>query len=166
MSSFLRTTSRVVLLATLVYAPWALACQPPWATHLLELLIFIAVGCWLVSSVASGSWMRAPKAMIVVAALIVVYGWTSTLHLASVVGQSGELYTVAWQEMVLVSSLLLASFCFSDLLTCPRWRARFWWVLVGTGASVALLGIAQHLGAEILFDQMRPNEGYPFGPFN
>ena len=101
--------------------------------------------------------------------LLGTYGWLATVYLwqrDDAVQAPDDLFTVASAEMVFVSCLLAAGCIASDAFRCPRWRNRLWWMVAATGASVSLLGIVQHLGCGLMLDEMRPHEGFPFGPFN
>src|SRR5271163_3655877 len=68
-------TPRWLLLAALVYAPWAYGCTPAWTIRFLEILLAVITGLWLAGCALRRAKPRVHPVMLGCAALILIQGW-------------------------------------------------------------------------------------------
>jgi hypothetical protein len=153
---------RWLLLASLVFAPWAYGSTRPWAVQTLTVLLLLITGAWLVGCLARRRWPQVPVTAVVVAGGLLLHGWWMALNARSVFeplyqvldpmpplipsapGSADGALSLA--SMLLFTGLLGVLLLVCDLCRRPVWRKRIWWTMALTGVSVAAFGLAQKIG--------------------
>jgi len=186
-SQAFRLISGMVIAALLIYAPFAMGSTQPWAIATLNLGVTVATGCWIISRVlyrSDDSRRRSNLWLIVLLSVVgLCCGWFmvyNASHLFSyttgypmgIVQQYPRLpgaweKRVAMQAMVRMDGLFGAFIVALDLAREPAWRRRWISTIVWTGASIALLGVAQRSGmVTFIASRMSDMEGTYFSTFN
>lgn len=166
---------RWLLLITLVYAPWAYGCTVRWAIDLLDILMALTIGAWVLGGAACGRWPRVPRACLLLVVLLLAVGWGMTLNpqfrhdplgprfapvvplVAFAPGTVDQATSLAamWRYSGLLGVLLFVT----DFTRRPEWRRRVWWCIGLTGTSIIFLGLVQRAsGLPLMFpytDQAR-----------
>ena len=107
----LREAAGWVLLATLVYAPWALGGLPPWAIAPIERLLALAIGFWVAGCIIGRRWPRVSSLAWASAGLILLDGWGMAMN-------AHDVYIAASRSLTPVASL------WPDAPGAPPARAR------------------------------------------
>ncbi len=168
MSGQLTAGSRWLLLATLIYAPWAYGCTRAWAIDGLNALIAASCLLGFIALALERRWPRLPWGLVTVAGLLAAQGWF-------MVGNAHGLYDPELHRFVPIQSwweqapgtidrtasaramtrvfALLGVLCFTiDLAREPVWRGRLSWSILVAGASVVAFGLIERiLGAPMPF---------------
>ena len=155
---------RWLLLAALVFAPWAYGATRPWGMRLLSIGLVLITGVWLlecllrrkkpafswlpllaaVGLATQGWWMVANAKSIFDPQLMILFPTTPLTE--SLPGSAdGLLSSVA---MLLHTGLLGALLFTADLASRPQWRRRLWLTMAFTGISVAIFGMLQKIGGQ------------------
>lgn len=159
MDRFIANTPRWLLLAALVYAPWAYGATRPWAISGLNYLLGASIVTWLFASIAARQWPRVHSVLFVTGALLAGYAWFMVwnakfeyLHLTAefvpldplLPWAPGSLHRSLSFEAATQWSLLLGAACvFADMFRHGHWRRRVLGTMAFTGVSIAVLGLAQ-----------------------
>ena len=166
---------RWLFLGTLVYAPWAYGGTTPQSIKVLDILLGISLGLWIVELVVRRRKPPIPVALGIVILAILVLGWCMALNARAVFDEHFEIFlllskhfewapssvdralSIAWMER---ATMLIGCVAFvTDLCRRDRWLLRLWITLAATGASIALLGLLQKAsGAVMPFWEYRPWE--------
>jgi hypothetical protein len=169
-SHFLRSASRWIFFAALVYAPWAYGATTSESIQITNWVLLAALVLWAIELLVSRRTPGFPRLLFfVTAALICVGGWMVLnaksicdsdffvfvpLHnfAASVTGSVDYPISAAWMVR---GALLLGIILFvADLSQSNRWLLRLWYVIGLVGGSIAFLGLLQKAtGAEMIFWQ-------------
>ena len=168
--SSLRQLSCWILLAALVFAPWAYGCTSADEIAILNAILETALALWLASLLlgisrhhAQGNgWKQRtslPLTLIIIASAVLVLGWAMTLNahsiydsdffifisrqnlLPSAPGSVDAAISTAW--MVRATLLIGVIVLVADLTRNPVWLLRLWWTIAIAGGSIALLGLLQ-----------------------
>ena len=76
MDRWLINAPRFLFLGTLVYAPWAFGSTPTWAVDVLNVLLAICAGLWLVTCLLRRAWPAVhPAVGLLITALLVQAGF-------------------------------------------------------------------------------------------
>src|SRR5256714_4357506 len=179
--NLLRHASGWLLLAALVFAPWAYGCTSADEIGLLTKILGIALVLWLTSGLLrvlshqtgisdSGYRPSVPRLLIIIASAALVFGWAMSLNghsiydsdfflfisrqnvFPSAPGSVDAAISTAW--MLRATLLIGVIFLAVDLAQDPVWLLRLWWTVVLAGGSIALLGLLQKgTGAPMIFWQ-------------
>ena len=155
---------RWLLLAALVYAPWAYGCTRPWASNLLAIILSDIVLLWLLGCLVRRRTPPMPRLALVAVICLLTQGWWMALNAKSTFdpnlliflpkasflshrpGSVDERLSVS--TMFLLTSLLGTLLFVMDLATRRIWRKRLWITMACTGLTIALFGIIQKIGGE------------------
>ena len=174
-----RPASRWILLAALIFAPWAYGCTSADEIATLNEILAIAIVLWLASlllgvlsrrnRVSDPGYRRSmPRVLLIVASAVLVLGWAMTLNsrsiydsdfflfvsrrniLPSAPGSVDAAISAAW--MLRATLLIGVTLMIVDLTRDSRWLLRLWWTIAIAGGSIALLGLLQKAtGAQMIF---------------
>src|SRR5205809_368141 len=172
----LRSVSRLVFFAALIYAPWAYGATTSASIQITNWVLLAALVLWAIELLVSRRTPRFPGLLFfLTAALICVGAWMVfnaksvydsdffvfvPLHnfAPPVAGSVDYPISVAW---MIRGALLLGIILFvADLSQSNRWLLRLWYVIGLVGGSIAFLGLLQKAtGAQMIFWQLpHPNE--------
>jgi len=154
---------RWLLLAVIVYAPWAFGCTRWWAKTLLIQSLLAITLLWLCSLFLRHRWQRVTVPVGVVALSLLGLGWFSVFNslasydeLAQVfspVSQPLQGWLGSWdaafsmRAMLLVTALVGAFFISMDLAANPVWRRRLVLTLALSGGLLLLFGLVERATA-------------------
>lgn len=152
---------RWLLLAALVYAPWAYGATRDWAIAGLDWLLGGAVALWLTGCLLRQSWPSVPPVLAVTAGALMAQAWFMALNAkfdydtlasefiprtARIDWAPGSMHRdLSMQSATHLSLILAAILLAGDLARKSIWRKRLLWTMCGTGVSVVLLGLTQKL---------------------
>ena len=155
----LRGLARWLLLGVLVAAPWLYGGTTAWSIELINDLLALVVLLWIASLLLDRRWPAVPRAVPVIAAIILVYGWWMALNahavydsafrffvlsaplISALPGSSDFVLSVAAMTRI---SLLLGIILFvAETARRPLWLARLWYAIAISGGALALLGLLQ-----------------------
>lgn len=160
--------SRWLVLAALVFAPWAFGSTRPWTKDVLAWGMLATIVLFAIGLVMRRRWPRVPIAVAILSAAIVLQGWgmawnawekfdESTFTFAMVAqlapGWPGAV-DWAWSSstMLMITGLLGVLWIVCDLANRPEWRKRLALTIALCGAGIVILGLAQHAtGANEIF---------------
>lgn len=158
----LTDSPRWLLLAALVFAPWAYGSTRPWAVQALTVLLLFITSLWLMDCLARRRRPQVPLTAVVVISALLLHGWWLALNARSVFEPVYQILEPmapliasvpgSVDGVLSLSTMLLFTGQFGVLLfvcdLCRRsvWRKRIWWTMALTGVSVAAFGLAQKLG--------------------
>jgi hypothetical protein len=178
-SDSLRPASRWILLAALIFAPWAYGCTSADEIAVLNGILGTALSLWLASRLLSALGRdigtsrpdysgNVPRGLVIIASAVLVLGWAMTLNarsiydsdffifvsrrniLPSAPGSVDAAISAAW--MLRATLLIGATLMIVDLTQDSRWLLRLWWTIAIAGGSIALLGLIQKAtGAAMIF---------------
>lgn len=159
MDRLIANTPRWLLLAALVYAPWAYGATRPWAITGLNCLLGASIAAWFFGAIAARQWPRVHRALFAAGALLAGYAWFMVwnakfeyLHLTAefvpldppLPWAPGSLHRSLSLAAATQWSLLIgAAWVFADMFRHGTWRRRALGVMAFTGASIAVLGLVQ-----------------------
>src|SRR5438876_9599883 len=169
----LRTASRWIFFAALVYAPWAYGATTSESIQITNWVLLAALVLWAIELLVSRRTPRFPRLLFfLTAALICVGGWMVfnaksvydsdffvfvPLHnfAPPVAGSVDYPISAAW---MIRGALLLGIILFvADLSQSNRWLLRLWYVIGLVGGSIAFLGLLQKAtGTLMIFWQPPP----------
>ena len=150
---------RWLLLAIVVYAPWAFGCTRWWAkTLLIQSLLAISL-LWLGSLLLRRRWPRMAIPAGVAALSLLGLGWLSVFNALATYDELAQLFSPvspalpgwlgSWDAafsmnaMRLVTALMGAFFISMDFAANPLWRRRLFFTLSLNGGLLLLFGLAQ-----------------------
>lgn len=159
---------RWLLLATLVFAPWAYGCTRPWAIDVLNRCMLLVTLLWLAGCAARKVRPATPRILWVSAIFLFLQGWWLNLNAMSYYDTEEfrfvpvpNLLSFAPGSIDLMQSVplmiritgLLGIVCFvAELSTREVWRRRIWLTVGVTGGMLILYGLIQRmLGAPMIF---------------
>jgi len=168
MTELLVSTPRWLLLAALIYAPWAYGGTRPWTVDVLNLVLGAIIILWLMGCAVRRVWPVIPRVPLVVAGCLLAQAWWMVLNAKSEYDTTAFQYVplspwLSWAPGSLHRSLslstairasaLLAVGCFCcDLARRPLWRRRLLFTMALTGLSLVVFGMLERLtGAPRIF---------------
>ena len=159
LKAFLNELPRWLLLAVIVYAPWAYGCTRWWTKTLLIQLLLVVTVLWLCSLCLRRRWPRVTVLSGVVAFSLLGLGWFSVfnslatydelLQVFSRLPQAVPGWLGSWdaafsmRTMLLVTALTGAFFVSMDLAANPVWRKRLFLTLALSGGLLLLFGLVE-----------------------
>jgi hypothetical protein len=190
-SDIFRHASRWILLAALIFAPWAYGCTSADEIAMLNGILGTALVLWLASLFLGVLSRRnrisdpshggiTPRVLVIIASAVLVLGWAMALNarsiydsdfflfisrrniLPSAPGSVDAAISTAW--MFRATLLIGIVFLVIDLSRDPAWLLRLWWTIALTGGSIALFGLLEKAsGAQMIFWRSVPEwERLPF----
>jgi hypothetical protein len=168
MREFIINAPRWLLLAALVFAPWAYGSTPDSTIEILNILFAIILVLWIAACAVRRSWPAIHPLPLIASALLVLQAWwmmlnaktdydANALHFVEasplIKFLPGSLDKTASLAMAVRMSMLLAIGCLCcDITRQPIWRKRLLWTMALTGLSLVLLGLIQRFtGAAGIF---------------
>ena len=161
MDQLITNGPRWLLLAALVYAPWAYGATRDWAIAGLDWLLGAAVVLWLLGCLLRQAWPSVPPALSVTAGALMAQAWFMALNAkndydtlasefiprtARIDWAPGSMHReLSLQSATHLSLMLAAILLTGDLARKVIWRKRLLWTMCATGVSVVLLGLTQKL---------------------
>ena len=161
MKSLLIAAPRWLLLAILIYAPWAYGCVQKWTIDVLNIAMASLVVLWL-----AGCAMRRMKPMVPIvvwatSAFLLLQGWWMIINAQcyydpgaikfvpipclSIFAPGGIDRAHSWPMMYRFSGLL-GIVCFAcDLAHRAEWRRRIAWTICLSGTALILFGLAERI---------------------
>ena len=172
-SHFLRSASRWIFFAALVYAPWAYGATTSASIQTTNWMLLAALVLWAIELLISRRTPRFPRLLFfLTVALICVGGWmvfnAKSIYDSDffvfvplrnfappVAGSVDYPISAAW---MIRGALLLGMILFvADLSQSNRWLLRLWYVIGLVGGSIAFLGLLQKAtGTLMIFWQPPP----------
>lgn len=160
--------SRWLVLAALVFAPWAFGSTRPWTKDLLAWGLLATTLMFVFGLVHQKRWPRVPLAAAGLSVALLLQGWwmvsnawqkfdepsfTFSLVPQIVNGWPGAV-DQAWsaRAMLMITGLLGVLWVVCDLASRPEWRMRLTLTMALCGAGIVVLGLLQHAtGANEIF---------------
>ena len=155
-------TPRWLLLAAVVYAPWAYGCTRWWTKTLLIQSLLAITFLWLCSLFLRRRWPRVSVPAVVLALSLLGLGWLSVFNSLATYDELAQVFSpvsqplqgwlgswdaeFARRAMLLVTALTGAFLISMDFAANPVWRARLFFTLALSGGLLLVLGLAQRAG--------------------
>src|SRR5947208_13479451 len=171
----LRSASRWIFFAALIYAPWAYGATTSASIQMTNWVLLAALVLWAVELLVSRRTPPFPRLLsFLTCALIAIGGWM-VFNAKSIYDSdffifvplrnfarplTGSVdYTISAAWMIR-GALLLGTILFvADLSQSNRWLLRLWYVIGVVGGSIACLGLLQKAtGTQMIFWQPPPPE--------
>lgn len=161
MKKLLIVAPRWLLLAILVFAPWAFGCVLNWTKDVLNIAMASLVVLWLAGCVMRGMKPVVPIVVWASAAFLLLQGWWMVINaqcyydpVASKFVPIPCLWSFApggidsarsWPMMYRFTGLL-GIVCFaSDLAQRAEWRRRIAWTICISGSALILFGLVERI---------------------
>jgi O-antigen ligase len=154
---------RWLLLATIVYAPWAYGCTRWWTRTLLVQSLLAITLIWIFSLFLRQRWPRVNIAAAIIALSLLGLGWSSVWNAIATYDELTQIFSPvsqalpgalgAWdaafatRAMLLVTALTGAFFMSMDLAANPLWRGRLFFTLALSGGLLLLFGLVERATA-------------------
>jgi O-antigen ligase len=154
---------RWLLLAVIVYAPWAFGCTRWWAKTLLIQSLLAITLLWLCSLFLRRRWPRVTVLVGLVALSLLGLGWFSIFNSLASYDELAQIFSPipqalpgwlgSWdaafslRTMLLVTALMGAFFMSMDLAANPVWRRRLFLTLALNGGLLLLFGLVERAAA-------------------
>jgi hypothetical protein len=172
-SHFLRSASRWIFFAALVYAPWAYGATTSESIQITNWVLLAALVLWAIELLISRRTPRFPRLLFFLTAALICVGSWMVFNAKSIYDSDFSVFvplrnfappvagsvdypiSVAW---MIRGALLLGIILFvADLSQSNRWLLRLWYVIALVGGSIAVLGLLQKAtGAQMIFWQPPP----------
>src|SRR2546423_3671061 len=166
----IRDLARWLLLLTLIAAPWLYGATTAWAIELVNGSLGVVLLLWIGSHLVDRSWPAVPRPLLVISAVILLFGWWMTLNAHAIYDTGFRVfvpitslipnapgardYALSLALMVRVTVLLGTVFLVAELVRRKTWLMRLWYALAFSAGSIALLGLAERgTGARMIFWQ-------------
>jgi hypothetical protein len=175
-SHFLRSASRWIFFAALVYAPWAYGATTPASIQITNWVLLAALVFWAIELLVSRRTPRLPRFLFFLTAVLICVGGWMVFNAKSiydsdffvfvplrnfappVTGSVDYPISVAW---MIRGALLLGVILFvADLSQSSRWLLRLWYVIGLVGGSIAFLGLLQKATGTLMI-LWQPPPPYP-----
>jgi len=171
----LRTASRWIFFAALIYAPWAYGATTSASIQMTNWVLLAALVLWAVELLVSRRMPRFPRLLSFLTTALVCAGGWMVFNAKSIYDSdffifvplrnfapplTGSVdYTISAAWMIR-GALLLGTILFvADLSQSNRWLLRLWYVIGLVGGSIACLGLLQKAtGERMIFWQPPPPE--------
>jgi hypothetical protein len=171
-----------ILLAALIFAPWAYGCTSADEIAMLNGILGTALVLWLASlslrvlsrqsrGASDPGYRRGvPRVLVITALAVLILGWAMALNARSIYDSDfflfisrqnilpfapGSVDAAISTALVLRATLLVGVILLVvDFARNPIWLLRLWWTIAIAGGSIALLGLLQKgTGAPMIFWQ-------------
>ena len=179
---FLVELPRWLLLAVIVYAPWAFGCTRWWAKTLLIQSLLAITLLWLCSLFLRRRWPRVTVPAGAVALSLLGLGWLSVFNPLATYDELTQVFSPASQPlqgwlgswdaafsmraMLLVTALMGAFLISVDLAANPVWRRRLFRTLALSGGLLLLFGLVERAtAAEGIFWEASASKGTFFATY-
>jgi O-antigen ligase len=155
----LRELPRWLLLAAIVYVPWAFGCTRFWAKTLLIRSLLAITLLWLCSLLLRRRWPRVAVPAGAAALSLLGLGWFSVFNSLASYDELTQIFSPVSQllpgwlgswdaafslrTMLLVTALMGAFFMSMDLAENPVWRSRLFLTLALSGGLLLLFGLIE-----------------------
>lgn len=168
MERWIVNSPRWMMLAALVYAPWAYGATRPWTITGLNWLLGITCCLWVISHVLQQRWPRLNLIQLLATAFLVGQAWFMVLNarfeydrvnhdflersqlLAFAPGSLD--YELSLDAAIRLTLLLFGGLVASEMAQQTLWRQRLMTTMVIAGCSIVVLGLAQRFtGATGIF---------------
>lgn len=163
MERWILSTPRWLLLAALVYAPWAYGSTRPWTITGLNWLLGGVIASWVLGQLLCQRWPRIHPVLLVATGLLIGQSWFMVFNASYDYDHVGhEFITLSpmfsWAPGSLdqerssaaatrLSLLLLCGIVVSEMTEHSTWRKRFLGTMAIAGCSIAVLGLVQRFSA-------------------
>src|SRR6266516_773524 len=171
----LRTASRWIFFAALIYAPWAYGATTAASIQMTNWVLLAALVLWAVELLVSRRTPRFPRLLSFLTTALVCAGGWMVFNAKSIYDSdffifvplrnfapplTGSVdYTISAAWMIRVALLLGTILFVADLSQSNRWLLRLWYVIGLVGGSIACLGLLQKsTGTQMIFWQPPPPE--------
>src|SRR5947199_597155 len=169
----LRTASRWIFFAALIYAPWAYGGTTSVSIQMTNWVLLAALVLWAVELLVSRRTPRFQKFMVFLTGALICLGGWMVFNAKSIYDSdffvfvplrnfapplSGSVdYAISGAWMIRGALLLGVMWFVADLSQSDRWLLRLWYVIGLAGGSIAFLGLLQKAtGARMIFWQPPP----------
>lgn len=159
---------RWLLLALLVFAPWAYGSTLDWAIDVLNRGMLLTLGLWLLGCVGRRLAPQVHPVLLGSAALLFLQGWWLIANVQTFYDRTEFRFVPVTAllsfapgaidlmdcvpAMVRVTGLLGIACFVCDLSQRREWRQRIWWTIGLCGGSVILFGLIERIfGAPTMF---------------
>ena len=175
------TASFVVVGAAVAGVPWLRTPITPARTKLIEILLGLGVGLWVIALLVGRRWPRGPFGVVVGVALALAWGWFLAMNARTVydpltlrlverqqllTGWPGSVDRNASVSVLRTFTLLaLGAATLIDLSRRVAFRRMLVWGLAVNGAVLGLLGTLDRFGVGSVAFPQQALEGSHFGPF-
>ena len=152
---------RWLMLATLVFAPWAYGATRPWTITCLNYLLGIIFALWLLSHLLRQTRPSVPPLLMIPAIALAAQAWFMVLNAKYDYDPAAHEFvpltplfdwapgsldrSLSLKSALQVSGILASILVGCDLAGSSTWRKRLLWCMALTGVSLVLLGLAQKL---------------------
>jgi O-antigen ligase len=153
---------RWLLLAALLFAPWAYGATRPWGIRLLSIQLVLITSLWLLECLLRRRRPSLPKPAFLAALGLLAEGWWMVMNAKSIFDPQlmalfptkplveslpGSADGLLSSVTILLTTGLLGVLLFaSDLAQRVVWRRRLWMTMALAGVSICVLGILQKIG--------------------
>jgi O-antigen ligase len=154
---------RWLLLAIIVYAPWAYGCTRWWTKTLLVQSLVAITLLWVFSLFLRKRWPRVTMPAGIIAFSLLGLGWSSVFNAFATYDELTQIFSplsqalpwwlgswdaaFATRAMLLVTALTGVFFMSMDLAANPLWRGRLFFTLALSGGLLLLFGLVERATA-------------------
>src|ERR1051325_702471 len=153
---------RWLLLAALLFAPWAYGATRPWGIRLLSIQLVLITSLWLLECLLRKRRPSLPKPALLAALGLLAQGWWMVMNAKSIFDPQlmalfptkplvealpGSADGLLSSVTILLTTGLLGVLLFtSDLAQRAVWRRQLWVTMAFAGVSMCVFGIVQKIG--------------------
>lgn len=178
-TEFVVDLPRWLLLAALVFAPWAYGGTTARSAVLIEATFGGVVALWIISALVAQKRILLPLGLVIASAMLLAQGWLAVWNFRSLHDPDYQIFAAVrgWihalpasidggmslQWMLRVTVLTGVLLFATDLARRPTWVLRIWIAIAVAGGSIAALGLLQKASAaELPFWQPAPQYSSPY----
>jgi len=177
MDQWIINAPRWLLLAALIYAPWAYGSTRPWTVTGLNWILGTTIGLWLISHLFQQRWPKVNRVQLLATAFLIGLAWFMVFNARYEYDQSSLEFLARSQAFAFAPGSLDRDLSFDSAIRCTlmlmvglvafevaessRWRKRILGTMILVGCSIVGLGLAQRFtGATGIFwarEDLGPN---------